>query len=62
MTPEDDGRTRIERLIASAGDIAGTAFGAIVGVSTGDPSLVVAGAVAGSVFSKSVGGDGDPHA
>jgi hypothetical protein len=43
------------RLIAGASEVAGTAFGAIVGVSTGDPVLIVSAAVAGSVFGKSVG-------
>jgi hypothetical protein len=54
MTADDDAASLIVRLIASAGDVAGTALGAIVGVSTGDPALIVAGAISGSVFGNAV--------
>lgn len=45
----------VQRLIASAGDIAGTALGALAGISTANPAFVFAGAVLGSVMGNSVG-------
>lgn len=52
---EHDSTSDVQRLIASAGDVAGTAMGALVSISTANPAFVFAGSVLGSVLGNSVG-------